>query len=213
MVILVHATLSIILNKNNFIRYSSLTVFNKISIISTIKKKKYILTLIALLYALNIGPGCVWGVNTKLNRKSNIQYPNISKEIKRIGYKGLSQSNAITKEELANYWGAPDNKKTNNKDSEFYRYNYGLRWNGILITFFGIPIPLAIPVGHKYLEFNILDNTLISASMVDDYGGGGYMCGFIPKWIMGCGFIKTGPLNNDNVVLGTFGEDWRLLRQ
>ena len=120
--------------------------------------------------------GCtVLGASAIGNRSSSIMNPNVSKDKRcierRRGSEGVSP---VTSEELLVYWGKPDDISKDEFDNEIWRYEYGVRWNGLLIGLI-IPIPLFIPVGHDYIEFSIYNYDVISAFMKDDSGENGFM--------------------------------------
>lgn len=118
--------------------------------------------------------GCtVLGVAAIGNRSSSIVTPNVSTEKKCIE-RSIEGASPITSEELLAHWGKPDDIYKDELRKEIWRYEFGLRWNGLIIGFI-VPIPLVIPVGHDYIEFHIQNNTVTSAFMKDDSGSNGVM--------------------------------------
>lgn len=118
--------------------------------------------------------GCTMlGVAAIGNRSSSIATPNVSNEKKCIE-RSIGGVSPITSEELLAHWGKPDNSYKDGFGQEIWRYEFGLRWNGLVIGLI-IPIPLVIPVGHDYIEFDMENNHVMSAFMKDDSGSNGFM--------------------------------------
>lgn len=118
--------------------------------------------------------GCtVLGFAVRGDRTSSIVNPNVSTE-KRCIERNIEGVSPITSEELFFYWGKPNDVYKYGSDREIWRYEYGLRWNGLIIGII-IPIPIIIPVGHDYVDFSIEENNVTSAFMKNDSGLNGVM--------------------------------------
>lgn len=71
----------------------------------------------------------------------------------------------ITPATIENLWGKP-NKVVIEKDRKIITYNRGLRWNGFIAIVL-IPIPIAVPVGHKTVIFTF-ENDLLTYWVIRD---------------------------------------------
>lgn len=84
---------------------------------------------------------------------------------------------AVKKELLIRYWGEPDKIEILPDRKEKLTYRLGLRWNGIGIWAFIVPIPLVVPVGTDYVQFIIEDGKVIFVETVDEDVRIGGWCG------------------------------------
>jgi hypothetical protein len=64
-------------------------------------------------------------------------------------------------------WGKPDEIVVNDTFKKM-TYKKGLRWKGIILII-GIPVPIAVPVGHKTITFNFENDFLNYWTILDDH--------------------------------------------
>jgi hypothetical protein len=76
----------------------------------------------------------------------------------------LSQVAKITPARLIEMWRTPKKDNVEN-DYRIITYNYGLAWRG-LVVFFGIPLPLVVPLGHNESSFYFQGEHLIRVEYV-----------------------------------------------
>lgn len=134
------------------------------------------------------------------NRTASVKNPVISKN---KGYmrEGIAEVNLITSEELLDAWGKPDHIERVTTNKEEWTYNFGLRWNGIFALVVVVPVPLIVPVGHKYVTFTVENGKLISAYMKDISRSGAGCNNFEMK----CESIDNG-VSHGNEVFDKFWE-------
>jgi hypothetical protein len=95
-------------------------------------------------------------------------------EIGQLGYCKAGEEPPSSQAQFRNAWGEP--KKKGVKDGqEYWVYNDGLAWRGLVI-FVIIPIPLLAPVGHNEVTLHFEHEKL---TRIDhEYGYGSYaICG------------------------------------
>jgi hypothetical protein len=91
------------------------------------------------------------------------------------------------------WWGEPDERSTRPDGSETLTYYDGVRWNGLVLFVIILPIPLVIPVGHDYLELDVVNGMVVAArttcdvSLMEAYLG-------VPLHGMWCGINHQPPL-------------------
>ena len=136
---------------------------------------------LALLLCLS---GCFFGIGAIYTETIVVDDPVISQKKGHIWVKTeMPRERAVLASELLEYWGEPDEIVKTNGD-EAWIYQFGLRWNGLGVGFGLLPVPLAIPVGHKKLSFSIDQEKHLVSVTIRAHGGYGFMCSLL--WHPGC---------------------------
>ncbi len=151
--------------------------------------------LFLLLTTLVFLQGCI-GAGVIGNVTATIQNPLIGPEKGTLRPENGNQP-WINADELIRYWGPPDKVKMIAPGLEIWKYNFGLRWNGIGIMAVVLPVPIMLPVGRNFIEFKVKDNRIIEAKTVNGWIRLGALCGYIivpenPGWVCGVHAIKKG---------------------
>ncbi len=84
----------------------------------------------------------------------------------------------VTKQQLKEAWGAPDNIEVANR-IERWSYKTNWRWNGFWGIFVVVPVPLLIPTGHEKMIVEFSDD-LVKCVEVHYQVGHELGCGFVP---------------------------------
>jgi hypothetical protein len=121
-------------------------------------------TLLALAIVLSTAGGCAGlGVLAVGNDQTIIVNPRLSSE-KSEGFlyseRGKIYSTggvtpATTADQLRKAWGAAEHIEKVGPQREVWRYNHGLRWNGLVFLVVVVPVPVIFPVGSDTTEFTI----------------------------------------------------------
>jgi hypothetical protein len=151
--------------------------------------------LFLLLTALVFFQGCI-GAGVIGNITATIQNPLIGPEKGTLRPENGNQP-WINSDELIRYWGPPDKVKMIAPGLEIWKYNFGLRWNGVGIMAVILPVPLMLPVGRNFIEFKVKDNRIIEAKTKNGWIRLGALCGYVivpenPGWVCGVHAIRKG---------------------
>jgi hypothetical protein len=85
-----------------------------------------------------------------------------------ITHKRTTDTKPFELSDIESEWGTPDKTIIVNEKTKRITYKQGFRWKGIVIIPL-IPIPIAIPVGHKTITFNFENDSLKNWTVHDDH--------------------------------------------
>jgi hypothetical protein len=98
----------------------------------------------------------------------------------------------LSTEDLRKAWGDPSRKEQLAGASERWRYDFGLRWNGMVFFVVVVPLPLVIPVGYEYVEF-LFENGLATKVRTAEHGIKGNLgCFYMLSGKYGSGSCRAG---------------------
>jgi hypothetical protein len=83
-----------------------------------------------------------------------------------------------TKEKILKSNGSPS-KIITESDVETWYYPNGLKWRGIVLWAFIVPIPLALPIGMDYTSYGFQNERCIFMRYQFDMPERGFMCGWM----------------------------------
>ncbi len=135
---------------------------------------------ILFLYMLN---SCAMsGVMELYDQEGTVRYPEISSRKGKI-VRNSCRRCVTDSEMLTQTWGKPDIIKHVSENEELWEYNTGLRWNGLIVfPCFPIALPVAVPVGHRRIEFTVRNSKIVSAATA----GNGAKMSYCHLGLTGC---------------------------
>lgn len=134
--------------------------------------KKIILSLLLLIFSSGcafVGYGGIGeAVYTSPEQSGSVfAYTMLKKDLS-IRDKKVTDIKPFQISDVETEWGTPDDTVIVNEKSIKIIYKQGLRWKGIVIIPL-IPIPIAIPVGHKTITFTFEYDSLKNWTIHDDH--------------------------------------------
>ena len=126
----------------------------------------------------------------------------------RIGVKGALRPESgatpwIKSADLMKFWGPPDRMEQAGRGVQLWRYNFGIRWNGIVPVIAVVPIPLIAPMGSDYVELRIENDFVVSARAMEHHVNAMYGCAVVIGPHVGAG-CKFGALSEQEKGQKTF---------
>jgi len=111
-------------------------------------------------------PGCIGlGLATVGGREGEADSPHFG----RTGYgdrvvdRRDAGAEPIASALLLEQWGEPESRETQDDGSELWRYKGMPSCAGVVLIVLVLPIPLVIPTGREYVEFEVRDGTVVRA--------------------------------------------------
>ncbi len=111
-------------------------------------------------------PSC-FAVDVLVDQVGHVRQPVVS-PMRHVIRKNDEPFPTAEESRVLEWWGEPDERSTRPDGGETLTYYDGIRWKGLVLFVVILPIPLVIPVGHDYVELDVVNGMVVAARTTCD---------------------------------------------